>query len=67
MSQQLSLEQEFELRAFKQRIQDIDEVSAKELLVELYRSKMAQGNTFQSIIRDAWGIDKGIGEALEME
>ncbi|MGF1492825.1 MAG: NblA/ycf18 family protein [Microcoleaceae cyanobacterium] len=66
MSGQLSLEQQFELRAFEQKIQDLDEAGAKQLLVTLYRSKMVQGNTLQSILRDAWGIDKDIREVLEI-
>ncbi|MGF1491227.1 MAG: NblA/ycf18 family protein [Microcoleaceae cyanobacterium] len=61
----LSLEQQFELRAFEQKVQSIDERGAKQLLVALYKSKMIQGNILQGIIKDAWGIDEGLQGVLE--
>ncbi|NJO46226.1 MAG: NblA-related protein [Oscillatoriales cyanobacterium RM1_1_9] len=65
MSQELSLEQEFELQAFDQRIQELSEAESKELLGDLYKHNMVQANVFRALLKDAWGIDQDLKQALE--
>ncbi|MGL5083423.1 MAG: NblA/ycf18 family protein [Microcoleaceae cyanobacterium] len=66
MDQQLSLEQEFELRSFAQRIQDISEIEAKELLRDLYKHKLVQENVFRYLLKDAWGIGKDTKKVMDI-
>ncbi len=63
---QLSLEQEFELRVFKDHVQQLSQQEAQELLVELYRNTIVLDNFYREIIKDTWDIGGDFGQALEL-
>lgn len=62
--QQLSLEQELELRMFTERVRNLSRQEAQNLLVDLYESMMVRENTYREIIKDAWGVGRNFKEAL---
>ena len=58
--EQLSLEQQFELQVFETQVQNLSHADAQNLLVELRESMLYQATTFREILKETWGIDKGI-------
>lgn len=65
-NQNISLEQEFQVQSFARKVETISQEEAKELLVDLYKSTIIRENLFREIIKESWGIDKDITEALEI-
>ncbi|MEB3283535.1 MAG: NblA/ycf18 family protein [Lyngbya sp.] len=65
-NQNISLEQEFQVQSFARQVETISKEEAKELLVDLYKSTIIRENLFREIIKESWGIDKSITEALEI-
>ncbi len=55
-SEQLSLEQKFNLRTFADLVQTLSSEEAQGLSVELYRRMMLKDNLYQELLRDYWGI-----------
>lgn len=55
--QQLTLEQQFRLRAFTDQVQRMSHEQAKEYLVELQETMMVRENGYLEILRNAWDID----------
>ena len=56
-SEQLSLEQEFELRRLTTQVRTLSEEQAQDLSLELYRQMMLKDNLYQELLRDYWGIN----------
>lgn len=62
---QLPLEQQFELQVFATQVQDLSQADAQALLVQLREAMLYQATTFREILKEAWGIGKGVDVALE--
>ena len=56
-SEQLSLEQKFELRIFADQVRTLSPEQAQDLSLELYRQMMLKDNLYQELLRDYWGIN----------
>ena len=64
---ELPLEQQFELQVFEKQVQTLSQEDAHALLVQLMEAMLYQTTTFRGILKETWGIGKGInviGEAL---
>ena len=55
-SEQLSLEQKFNLRAFTDLVQSLSSEEAQGLSIELYRRMMLKDNLYDELLKDYWGI-----------
>ena len=55
-SEQLSLEQEFNLRRFADQVRTLSPEQAQDLSLELYRQMMLKDNLYQEILKDYWGM-----------
>ena len=53
-SEQLSLEQKFNLRTFADLVQTLSSEEAQGLSIELYRRMMLKDNLYQELLRDYW-------------
>ncbi|KPQ34943.1 MAG: Phycobilisome degradation protein nblA [Phormidesmis priestleyi Ana] len=58
--QELSLEQQFELKVFEESVRQLPLHDAQALLIELRGSMMHQATAFREILKDSWGIGKEI-------
>jgi len=58
--QQLPLEQQFELQVFEQQVRQLSQEDAHDLLVKLRESMLYQSTAFREILKDSWGLEKGI-------
>lgn len=58
--QQLSLEQQFELQVFQEQVQQLSKEDAQALLVQLREAMLHQTTSFREILRETWGIGKGM-------
>lgn len=58
--QELSLEQQLELKVFEAEVRQLSQQDAQTLLIQLRGSMMQQTASFREIIKEAWGIGKGI-------
>jgi hypothetical protein len=56
-SEQLSLEQEFNLRRFADLIRTLSPEQAQDLSLELYRQMMLKDNLYGELLKDYWGIN----------
>ncbi|MEO1294791.1 MAG: NblA/ycf18 family protein [Cyanobacteria bacterium J06636_16] len=66
-SVELTFEQQFELQVFEKQVQTLSQEDAQVLLVKLKEAMLYQTTTFREILKETWGIGKGvdvIGEAL---
>jgi hypothetical protein len=64
--QQLSLEQQFELKVFEEQVRQLSLQDAQVLLLHLRESMMHQKMAFSEMLKDAWGIGKGIDAASDL-
>ncbi len=55
-SEQLSLEQEFNLRRLATQVRTLSEEQAQDLSLELYRQMMLKDNLYQELLKDYWGM-----------
>ena len=55
-SEQLSLEQEFNLRKFADQVRTLSPEQAQDLSLELYRRMMLKDNLYEELLKDYWGI-----------
>lgn len=58
--QELSLEQQFELKVFEEQVRQLSQQDAQTSLIQLRGSMMQQTTSFREILKEAWGIGKGI-------
>jgi len=67
---ELPLEQQFELQVFETQVQTLSQEDAYALLVRLKEAMLYQTTSFREILKETWGIGKGIdviSEALAEE
>lgn len=55
-SEQLSLEQEFNLRIFADQLESLSPEELKDLSLELYRQMMVKDNLYGELLKDYWGV-----------
>ena len=56
-SEQLSLEQEFNLRIFADQVRTLSPDQVQDLSIELYRRMMLKDNMYEELLKDYWGIN----------
>lgn len=56
-SANLSLEQEFDLKVFTDRVQSLTSEQAKQFLVELHRQMMIRDNLYRELLKQFMGIN----------
>ncbi|MEB3356797.1 MAG: NblA/ycf18 family protein [Synechococcales bacterium] len=54
--QKLSLEQEFNLRAFAGQVQQMSREQAQEFLIALRKQMMVRDNIYRDLVKESWGI-----------
>lgn len=64
--QQLSLDQQFELQVFENQVQQLSREDAQNLLVQLREAMMYQTTTFREILKETWGLEKGVDVTREL-
>jgi hypothetical protein len=52
ISDGLSFEQQFNLRVYKEQVEDLDLPTAQDLLLEVLRQSMVRENLFKQMIKD---------------
>ncbi len=62
--QELPLEQQFELQVFEQQVQQLSREDAQALLVQLREAMLYQSTAFREILKESWGIEKGLEAGL---
>jgi hypothetical protein len=60
----LPLEQQFELQVFEKQVQTLSLEDAQALLVKLREAMLYQSTTFRELLKESWGIEKGIDAGL---
>ena len=53
---ELSLEQEFNIRAFKTQVQQMSREQAQEFLVKLYQHMIARENMYKELMKHEWNL-----------
>jgi hypothetical protein len=61
MVMKLSLEQEFSLISFTERVKHISREQAEALLVEQHRLMMLRNTLFRQLLKQEWELDSDIG------
>ena len=54
----LSLEQEFNLRSFNTQVEQMSLPQAQECLMQLYEQMLLRENLYKEFIKHQWGIDR---------
>ncbi len=57
-SEQLSLEQDFNLRIFVDQVRTLSLEQAQDLSIELYRQMMLKDNIYEELMKDYWGMSE---------
>lgn len=55
-SEQLSLEQDFNLRRFADQVETLSPEELQGLSIELYRQMMVKDNLYGELLKDYWGV-----------
>ncbi len=55
----LSLEQEFNIRCFADKVQHMSHEQSQEFLVVLYEQMIIRETTFQQLLKHEWRLDLG--------
>jgi hypothetical protein len=63
--EKLPLEQQFELQVFEKQVRTLSQEDAHVLLVQLKEAMLYQTTTFREILKETWGIGKGIDVTSE--
>ena len=58
--QKLPLEQQFEIQVFETQVRQLSQEDAHDLLIQLREAMLHQTTTFREILKEEWGIGKGI-------
>jgi Phycobilisome degradation protein nblA len=53
----LSIEEEFKIRAFSDRVQNLNEAEAKSLLCQMYHQFVLKDAVYRRLIESKWGIE----------
>ncbi len=56
-SEELSLEQEFNLSRFATEVKTLSPEQVKDLSLELYRQMMLKDNLYMELLKDYWGMN----------
>lgn len=62
---ELPLEQQFELQVFEKQVQTLSQEDAQMLLVQLKEAMLYQTTTFREILKETWGIGKGVADNVD--
>ncbi|MEL6401452.1 MAG: NblA/ycf18 family protein [Cyanobacteria bacterium P01_D01_bin.115] len=62
--QELSLEQQFELRVFEEEVHQLSQADAQALLVHLREAMIYQTNSFRDILKETWGIERSTDDLV---
>jgi len=54
--QQLSLEQEFNVRSFETKVEQMSLEQAQQCLIKLYRDSIVREETYKQLLKYQWGI-----------
>lgn len=57
---ELSLEQQFSLRCFSEKVQHMSHEQAQEFLLMLYTQMMIRETIYQRFIKQEWGLDSEV-------
>jgi hypothetical protein len=52
----LSLEQQFSIRSFRIRVQEMSREQAQNLLIELYKQMIVRENMYNALLKHQWGL-----------
>lgn len=53
----LNIEQQFQIAAFKSQVSQMSRQQAQELLVKLYEQMLVNETTYQELLKHQWGLD----------
>lgn len=56
---ELSLEQQFSIRAFQTQVENMSLEQAQDFLVKLYEQMMVREATYQNLLKHQWGLEAG--------
>ncbi len=56
---ELSLEQQFSIRAFQTQVENMSLEQAQDFLVKLYEQMMVREATYQHLLKHQWGLEAG--------
>ncbi len=56
-SNELSLEQKFNLRSFETQVQQMSHEQAREFLVKLYEQMLVRENMYKEFLKHQWGFE----------
>lgn len=56
MERELTVEQEFQIRAFETKVKNLNLKHSKQLLVELYKHSVLKEEMYKRLIKQEWGI-----------
>lgn len=56
-SNELSLEQQFNLRIFADYVERMSREQAQEFLIKLHKQMMLKDNLYKNLLKQDWGID----------
>lgn len=54
----LSLEQQFSIKAFEAKVDEMSEGQAKQMLKQAYENMIIREVTYQHLLKHQWGLDK---------
>ncbi|MEC4983394.1 MAG: NblA/ycf18 family protein [Oscillatoria sp. PMC 1068.18] len=57
MSEQLSLEQKFNIRSFETQVQKMSREQAQDFLVKLYEQMLVRENMYKEFLKHEWGLE----------
>lgn len=53
---ELSMEQQFSIRAFEQQVSQMSEQQAKDFLIKLYEQMTVREATYRELLKHQWGM-----------
>lgn len=56
MAVNLSIEQQFSIRAFEQQVSQMSEQQAKDFLIKLHEQMIVREATYQELLKHQWGM-----------
>ncbi len=57
-SDNLSIEQQFNLRSFQTQVEKMSREQAQNFLMQLYEQMLARENMYKEFIKHEWGLDQ---------
>ena len=59
-SDQLSIEQQFNIRSFETQVKQMSHEQAQDFLVKLYEQMIIRENMYKEFIKHEWGLEPNI-------